>query len=580
MFKLFFIACLFVCVFGTTRIYPTFPSCAYHLGVSGGTDYDGDYYGMRLGGGVVIAKNISADGSYDLLRCDIKNDYGDCYVTFYRKNDQDNPCEHGWVSAYDIFYFYLPYDTSETSRFYYNETKYPQPVKCVNGTDGCQKYCDDTDTECVIVDANGFFVQRNGVNFALYDSSFNLDVFRDDQCNDPQYSAQPHNLCETVKTITPVIPECSYHVKVDDSYGTEEYYGVDINLGYRQTLYAKYIVGEDYALSRCDFGEGRCYVKNVQHGQCMESGYAPTPNWHNYDFTYDSASYPRDVKCPDTSSGCKLYCLDSTEKGCVTLDYVGHAVSYDGKNWTYYPDPPMTVFEDDTCGDPKQHLPAPVDICTTKKLFKPKYAEGCTFRMAVDFYDRRREIRHMDMSGIIVDDKLVALKVISGMYVATIRLDILNDQGEYLLNERSPDDCYEEYEDDEDYIMEYLPEPFWYDSSNYPVATKCPDGSDGCNKYCITSRECVITDAAGHLVQTSYGNNFTYYPAPSVDEFEVDTCKGVHIPAPTVVCNGGQSSTPNPPEPPKPSTSAPISSASIVKSAFTFVVILIVVALL
>jgi len=422
------------------------------------------------------------------------------------------------------------------------------------------------------------------VNFELCDSSFDMDIFKDDKCN-TQYSA-PHNFCETAKTINPVIPECSYHLRIQDDKSSTEYYGVHT----QQIFYPFYLKridnGADSLLVRYDISvRDSFYCKIVRNGQCTDgTGNNDSPNWVGK-YLYDSASYPKDAKCPDNMDGCKLYCLDSTEQDCITLDAAGRFVKSRDEVWTYYNEPQMSVFEDDKCEDPEEHLPAPVNICKTKKVLNPKYGEECTFHLTFhESDDLRRDEDHFDVYGIVVDDKIVALKIIIGKYTTVARLDVQNDEGKFYLNEYESDNpCGDSYVDQDyiDELLEMVPQPFWYDGSNYPVDTKCPDGSDGCSKYCIVPRTCIVADAAGRIVQNGYGV-WTYNPAPSVDMFAVDTCKGEHIPAPTG-CNGGQSSTPNPPEPPKPSTSAtsaPISSASIVKSAFTFVAILIVVALL
>jgi len=278
MYKLFFVICLCACVFGDASIRSEFPSCAYHLKISHSNDYDGDYYGMIIGYDVVITKNISADGSYDLIRCDIRNDFGKCYATFYRPNDPDNPCQHDWVWSF-LASESLPFDRSS---FLYNDAKYPEPVKCLDGSDGCQKYCrSDKEENCIMVDANGFFVQQDGVNFELCDSSFDISIFKEDEnCNDPKYSA-PHNLCETAKTIDPVVPECSYHVKIEyesSSYSVE-YFGVHVTRW--DPIYVKKIDKYEYFLARRDISVGDSfYTKTVRDGQCSEDpGYLGYPTW-------------------------------------------------------------------------------------------------------------------------------------------------------------------------------------------------------------------------------------------------------------------------------------------------------------
>jgi len=337
-------------------------------------------------------------------------------------------------------------------------------------------------------------------------------------------------------------------------------------------------------LIRQDISVGNSfYTKTVRNGQCYdETGGSGSPDWTT-EFLYDSASYPKDVKCPNGSNGCKSYCFDSSDYDCITLDAAGRLVTDGYVVWTYFDAPAMSEFEGDKCKD--EHLPAPPDFCATRKLLNPKYYDGCTFHLTFhEVDDRRRDVEQYDIYGLVVDDKFVALKIESGEYYTVVRLDVLNDEGKFYIREHEPKRPCTEYYEDQDFlreISEMLPEPFWYEGANYPVPTECPDGSDGCNKYCVFPKMCIVVDAAGRIIEDRYGN-WTYNPAPSVDMFAIDTCKGEHIPAPNG-CNGGQSSTPNPPEPPKPSTSAtsaPISSASIVKSAFTFVAILIVVALL
>jgi len=572
MYKLLLVFCLCACAFGYKCISSEFPSCAFHLKVAEG-NADGDYYGIILDYSLFIIKNVSADNSYDLFRCDKKDEDGRCYATFYRPNDPDNRCRHEWAYVYSDL---LPFNRYS---FCYNDNKYPKTVKCADGSD-CNQYCDyEDETDCVIADADGFFVQRNGMSYTLLDAP-DMNVFKDDQCDDPSSPLPaPHNLCETVKQVNSVIPECSFHVKVE-GWETREYYGVHGEHHY--PYYMKVVKGDDYHLCRRDVSAGNSfYVKEFENDVCTdEEGIMYTPNWR-YSYMYDSVSYPKDVKCPDGSDGCKLYCLDMTEHDCVTVDTAGHFVKTPDEVWTFYDAPPMSVFEDDTCEDPKQHLPAPVDICQTRKLISPNLEFDCTFHMTFGGSFRKRSEDNFELYGLISNGNVTAIKYISEGFSAIARGDIKNDEGLIYVQSIDDGECFDGYDDSDvfDELNEMLPEPFWYDSSNYPVPIKCPDGSDGCNQYCILPTSCIVVDTAGRFIQVESAT-MTYHEAPSLDVFAVDTCKGEHFAAPSAtVCSGGHSSAPAPVGPSATSTPA-VSSASIVKSAFTFVALLIVVVLL
>jgi len=534
-------------------------------------------------------KQIYADGSYFLVRCDRINDDKKCYAKYYHADYQTDKCEEFW--EYNVYSTRVPYDWRS---FSYDEVHYPTQVSCLDGSQGCQKYCEDTtEKECVTLDANRFVVQRDGMNFTFHDASFSMDVFLDDQCDDPASPLPaPHNLCETLTEINPVIPPCAYHVNIANDFGLSgEYFGVHLFSSYWQNYYSKKVISDSsYTLVRCDHKDkdGYCYMKQKTSDTCQDdttSG-GEDPEWPG-PFKYDSAGgFPKDVQCPDDTPGCKKYCDDVSEYNCIIVDTEGHFVYYSRSTYTYYDEPAMSVFEDDKCEGEDPHLPAPSSFCESKEIINPKFAD-CSFHIILEGSIRRSDEDNIHIYGILVNGKLLALKATKGEYYTVYRCDTTNEKGEcYMRNYEPGEPCDEEYEPQEDAmdLMEILPQPFWYDSSKYPVDAQCPDGTDGCKKYCIIPGTCILVDSVGHFVQTLEGtqlNNWTYIDSPPMEVFEVDTCSGVHIPAPTDPCSTPTqpSSTAQPSTTPQPST-GPVSSASFIQSVFGFVAIAVILALL
>jgi len=279
---------------------------------------------------------------------------------------------------------------------------------------------------------------------------------------------------------------------------------------------------------------------------------------------YFEDDVPVDVKCPDNSTGCKMY---ETQSGYfVTVNQEGYFVNVSGVIYTYLDPPSMDEFVLDRCdsSDPNPHLPAPADICGSMKTFIPTETQmDCPFHISVQ--DDNGE--SYDYYGAVVNGLLVYAKLISLSQNVSLRCDTIEEK----------DTCYVKFDSDvckEQYLnynstLEYfllLPEKFEYDSANYPKPVVCPDNSAGCKLYCddILENNCIAVNDAGRVVKI--GNKaFTFLESPSLDVFDDVTCAGEQLPARADICYIPSSRT---------SASNPsLSSASSAKAALIVIAV-------
>jgi len=599
MFRSVVLICLFVSAFADTLTINTV-GCTYHVKVSTARGVKGDYYGVTLAGTSAkqlrLAKIVHDDDSYELYRCDDRSQQGNCYI----KTVTADSCKDSYGNSRN---FALP--SMNVYNLQYNASEYPIPEECPDSSfTGCLKYCSTGGffSQCVIVDSNGFLAQNyNGDNFTHYPAP-SMDVFEDDKCEEPHtHLAAPSNLCETTKTITPVIPSCSYHVKTETTRQNVEYYGVVLKQNSQDVpMYLKSIRNGATTVLRCDDkNQNRCYSKTLGQTRCTESYTQTTnhvPQWPTSSTNYDSSNYPKPADCPDNSTGCKKYCEDASEYMCVIFDADGHLVSDGTTNWTFFEPPSADEFDVIKCDNTT--LPA-LDYCNVLETVSPKTI-GCKFRISVE---GKQETN--DYYGLVVDGKALALRVQSGEGYQLYRCDLEDHPNQCYTKTNQSYTCQNRYASStmsniNRIISSILPQAITYNNTAYPLDAQCPDGTDGCKKYCsmFTENECVLVNSDGYFVQTTDGRNLTYTDEISMDVFETDTCESpaTHIPAPSDdVCPVVQSSstptshssskgpTPTPSSTSRASSAvtpgSSVNSASTVKSIFTFVALVIVLAL-
>jgi len=614
MLKFFVLICLCGLTFASINyVDSAYPRCSYHFKYESAKnpEYNGHYYGLFSPYfGPKYAKFVGDNGNGYLLRCDERNEDDHCYLS------EENPtCSDIYVM---MEYFYPPFPNTELA---YNNDQYPEPADCPDSSmTGCKKYCsvpsDSEPIECIIVDTKGYIVQEvDGSNFTFYDD-LTMDVFVGSKCDGKTTFPAPANFCEKMEEYIPPETGCSYHFKLIDSTYTVDYYAViDLHRSGNLRYVKKNTTvngASTVAVVNCDERNDRqlCYTKVIQpNGGCMDENYY-NPGAYSFSLPdpafYDSAEYPKPSKCPDGSEGCFKYCEDNSEYECFIVDADGQIVkSVYGQLWEYYDPPSMDVFKVVKC-DGTDTLPAPSDDCAEAELFTPKM-QDCSLNVTIEMSGAvtrrsmnakiRDDVDICHVYGVIVDGKPLLAKVEcnDNKFYEILRCDIKDTRGFCFDQFEGYGDC-EVYTDvDPDQFMYYMSVdylstvPMYYNKTAYPQTVTCPgdvSGTDGCKVYCaFGSYYCIFVDSSGFIVSDSYHTNYTYYNELSLDVFDVDTCNtpSTHIPAPTTDYCGHSSSsaTPTPtPTPHNPSSIPVISSASMVKTAFTFVAIALVMALL
>jgi len=351
--------------------------------------------------------------------------------------------------------------------------------------------------------------------------------------------------------------DCEHHVKITSKKNPEswtEYYVVGSTFNWFTPSFAKILKPDgSYKILRCDERNenDKCYVKYFDADETCVDDYEDT-DYSRMDYYTTEYSYigePESVTCPDGSSGCMQYCQDDKKEYCVIVDTESHFVEVFNHIFTFYNDTvSMDIFALDKCNSslPNPHLSAPTSTCAPVSLIKPAPLD-CAYHVKVDAVESRwrDNVITTEYYGVAIDSKVFALKHIKDGVTTIFRCDDLD----------APDVCFEKVFDDETCINDtvsvedlndYLPptvDGFGYESVHFPKSADCPDGSSGCQKYCkdIFEDECVIVDAAGHFVQTKNGDIWTFYEAPSMSVFEMETCGDgeepkTTIPAPMDFC--------------------------------------------
>jgi len=353
--------------------------------------------------------------------------------------------------------------------------------------------------------------------------------------------------------------------------------------------YLKKVQKGSATVVRCDDQDedGKCYVRVVGSNPCSGSyqyPYSFEPNWVD-SFFYDSAHYPRKVSCPDKSDGCLLYCEDETENECNTLDAKGRVVrDYLDYNWTYYDPPSVDDFDADKCDGTQ--FPKATDYCSVLETLNPKYPD-CKFHMKGEKDHLTRNLYALIVNGTVLAFRSLYNNSEDILY----RCDIDAHPNQCLEKYHLPV-CQEQYYftgSAQDYIHFMMHRSMAFNKSAYPEVDKCPDGTEGCKRYCeLLGKNCVLVNSAGYFVKDGKDMVWTYTNDVSMDVFETDSCDSKsHTPAPADVCAGESSSSAahssNPTSASASSStlvSASVSSASVIKSVFAVVAAAVVVALL
>jgi len=560
-----------------------------------------------------------------LLRCDEKNNESFCYQQIHNSTDDEHPCEEMYNPPQ-----YLKFPFYETSS-YYDEEYYPVNTTCPDGSSGCKLYCDDDDDNCVIVNAEGYFVSIGEYNFTFYEAP-SMDVFEVDKCDGSHLDA-PASSCGKYDVYMQPPITCMYHVKIEQQYNplirdgsVYDFYGMKLS---NSLMYGKFISDGYTYVIRCDMkdDQDRCYVQSFDDGDsCSSSYYETSYISRNYmpslpeGIVYDSVNYPKPTECPDHSSGCKLYCEDILETYCMIVDPDGNIVSDMQSTVTFYNPPSVDDFNLVDCDS--EPLPDTVDYCPMLGTISPVLPE-CAFRIhSVGGMLFRRDGRfkklqrdddepfEADLYFVKMGNDLVAYKewVESYDYLYLYRFDNIYSNGYSYGRYEYGDNCedstvpfWAKYE-----ILEYvIPKTAYFNTSEYPVDVECPDGTDGCAKYCDFDGSCVVVDSNGYFVFTPNLGNLTYFTDVSFDEFGTEKCNGDAIPAlssdvcypPTssssTVSTSSAASTTSSVTPstssattstssgkPQPSINPSLSAASVAKAILSVVVAAIAVALL
>jgi len=169
---------------------PKDPPCLVHLTVKQNAEEKAEYYGL-LSNGNILALKVESDDGYQIYRCDLEDHKDQCY----RKANESSTCSEMYFDA-SSFFLQSVLTLFAPSALKYNSSAYPVNAQCLDGSDGCKKYCDITnDEQCVLVNSDGYFVQDlDGNNWTF--SDFSLDVFETDTCESPStHIPAPVDVC-------------------------------------------------------------------------------------------------------------------------------------------------------------------------------------------------------------------------------------------------------------------------------------------------------------------------------------------------------------------------------------------------
>jgi len=583
MLKFFVLASLCVCAYcggggWTITLKNKALDCSAHVKFQGNNEAF-EYFNVFNSEKIAprLSKILYSDGSYKILRCDERNNENKCYMKKFDKNTEN--CTDGWTDPEEFLL-----DNYPISFTFEDDETYPMPTECPDKTSkGCSLYCSsERANECIIVDAEGHFVQtENGENWTFYDSP-SMNVFEIDKCDltDPRpHLPSPVNLCEQYKKISPAELNCSYHMKREcPNSNSNEYYGILIE---QKPLILKTIDGNSVIHYRCDVKDdnGNCYYKqfNTEDQTSCRNGYDKMIDWYMPalpdSFTYDAHDYPKPVDCPDDSQGCQKYCNDYMEESCIIVDAYGHfVIDQKGCNWTFYDAPSMEEFKVEKCD--KSIIPAPPDYCSELVKFYPNFPD-CKFHILAEEKEDDSGMV-INIYGVRENNTTIALTAsVSGMLTFTVRCDIKDSEGNCFEKMNMPfgRSCMDGFNVDDSILSNVMPQPFSYNNSNYPVDAKCPDGTSGCKKYCNVFEVCVIVNTEGYLVQQNNAN-YKYDNAFSINNIDFTRCDGTTLPAVNVSCLS-QSSSPS-----SAGSDHSFSSASTVKAVFTVTFIAILLALI
>jgi len=380
-------AAVFACALAAGTFTPDPLPCAYHV-YSESVGYS-DYYMLTSEStGYVKLVNVSS-GDEEFIRCDVKNEKGQCiYITHYKESGE---CETEWCDGSEDYLNMTVEYGFLRSPFEY-ETG-PLDVDCPNhpnvrgniSSHDCKKY-ENAAGEYIIVDNNNLIVQSvTGYVVTYTDDVFDVSIYKTTDCTGKDLGV-PEDVCREgsssssgsgslpSQVFTPKELPCAYHV-YSNTFGYSDYY----MLTSESTGYVKLVnmSSGDEEFLRCDVknDKGQCiYITHYKNGECETEWCDESLDYLNvsqqYHLLRDPFEYVKveDAYCPNvnvrgniSSHDCKKYTNAAGEY--IIADSNGYIVRpVNGYIITYTDDVfDVSIYNTTDCSG--KDLGVPVDVC-------------------------------------------------------------------------------------------------------------------------------------------------------------------------------------------------------------------------